>query len=146
MTAYPLPYTSVMVTSWTSGTVCSPGNCCHIRTLSRYFHSSSVVNSCHILTSTFQYFSSLSYGPYYIRFQDQQFPCVTVSSVHAATALTNEDRNVIEEIRHQYLLTNLTRAYAAIYEPFVIDHLEPEIGNLPSQKCNVQGRTSRKPK
>ena len=28
------------------------------------FIASSVLNSCHILASTFQYFSSFSYGPY----------------------------------------------------------------------------------
>src|ERR1700733_160516 len=64
-----------------------------------------------------------------IRFQDQQFPCV-----HAAAAFINEDRNLMEAIGYRYLLTNLTRAYAIIY-----DHLEPEIGISRPKSATCEG-------
>jgi hypothetical protein len=75
------------------------------------------------------------------RFQDQQFPCI-----HAAAVLTKAERDVKEAIGHQYLLINLIKAYHTVYQPFVIDALQPEEDIFPPPKRNVRGRIGRKRK
>jgi hypothetical protein len=53
---------------------------------------------------------------------------------------------VKEAIGHQYLLTNLIKAYQTVLQPFVINDLEPDIDIAPPPRRNVRGRIGRKRK